>query len=174
MTKTLALVFVLVSAAFAQNAPIPTLPFSFTANAVSLPGAGKTFAGVDAGVQFFPTQKLAIAQHNIVSADGSLNYFGAGLDYSLPVISLGINNMEPTLSGFRFLFSVGGSAGTARATIGSAPTVQHVGGELHGSFSYSLTSTGSWQLGFRAGAARFPGYQSGWTPLITIGPSFKF
>jgi hypothetical protein len=169
---TLFVILALALGSFAQNAPIPTLPFSFTASALALP-SGTSFAGTDAGITFSPTQNLSISDHNIISGDGVLNYFGGGVDYALPVISLNINNSAPNMSGFRLLFSVGGSVGQARVNLASG-TQAHWGEEFHGSMSYALTATGAWQMGFRAGVGRFPYYHTGVMPIISLGPSFHF
>ena len=168
----LSLVLVMSLGVFAQNAPIPTLPFTFTASAMALP-SGSSFAGTDAGITFNPTQNFSISDHNIISGDGILNYFGGGVDYALPVVSLNINNSAPNMSGFRLLFSVGASVGQARVNLASG-TQAHWGEEYHGSLSYALSPSGAWQLGFRAGIGRFPYYHSGVMPIITLGPSFHF
>lgn len=176
--KLLAFAFILILALavavpmHAQNAPIPTMPFSFTANALALP-SGTSFAGTDAGITYSPTQNFTISDHNILSGDGLLNYFGGGVDYTFQPVSLNINNSAPSMSGFRLLFSAGGSLGQARVNLASG-TVAHWGEELHGSVSYALSSSGTWQLAFRAGAGRFPYYHNGWMPIIQCGPSFHF
>lgn len=168
-------VFILLAVAgFAQNAPIPTQPFSFNASAISLPGSQGTFIGTDAGVTFSPTQNFSVSDHNILSSDGRVAYFGAGPDYNLPVISLKANNAMPALSGFRMLFSLGGSAGVSRVKDSTGSVNQHYGAEFHGAFSYALSSAGAWQLGVRGGAARLPYYASGWTKFFEFGPSFHF
>jgi hypothetical protein len=159
---------------WAQNAPIPTQTFSFSASAIALPGGRGTFAGTDAGVSFNPTQNLSIAQHSILSADGGADYFGGGVDYALPQISLKANNVMPIVSGFRMLFSVGGSMGVARVKNASGTTLQHYGADFHGAFNYALSSTGAWQLGVRGGAMRLPYYERGWTKFFELGPSFHF
>lgn len=174
ITLILAVILVLALGAFGQNAPIPTQTFSFSASAIALPGSNGTFAGTDAGVSFAPTQNLSIAQHSILSADGGMDYFGGGLDYALPQISLKANNVMPVVSGFRMLFSLGGSMGVARVKATSGNTLQHYGADLHGAFNYALSSTGAWQLGVRGGAMRLPYYGTGWTKFFEFGPSFHF
>lgn len=171
--KYLAFLLLAVSA-LAQNAPLPTQTFSFTASSIALPGNKGTFVGTDAGVTFSPTQNFSIADHNILSSDGRLSYFGAGPDYQLPQLSLKANNAMPSLSGFRFLFSVGGSFGVARVKDTFGNVTQHYGEELHGAFNYSLNSGGTWQLDVRAGAIRAPYYANGWFPQVAFGPSFHF
>jgi hypothetical protein len=159
--------------AVGQNAPIPTLPFSFTATAVTLPGAKASFVGTDAGVSFQPNEYVSFSEHNILSTDSRLQFFGGGIDYFFPAISLKINNMDPNLSGFRMLVSIGVTFGDARVNLGST-TVAHWGEDFHASFSYALTSSSAWQMGIRAGAARYPYFSSGWVPVIEGGPKFSF
>lgn len=174
MKSLFAFLLLAASIGFAQNSAIPTQPFSFSYSAISLPGSKGTFVGSDAGVTFSPTQNFSIADHNILSSDGKLAYFGAGPDYQLPKISLKANNAMPALSGFRFLFSVGGSFGVARVKDAFGNVAQHYGEEAHGAFNYSLDGGGTWQLGIRAGAVRAPYYAKGWFPEVAFGPSFHF
>lgn len=172
--KYLAILLVFVSAAMAQNAVIPVLPFSFTASAIDLPGGIKSFVGTDAGFTFQPNEYVQFADHNYISTDTRLKYFGAGADYFFPAFSLKVNNMTPKMSGFRLLLSLGGSLGNSRVTNGSI-VQSHWGEEFHGALSYAVTSDGGWQLGIRAGAARFPYYaSSAWTPVISLGGGLHF
>lgn len=160
--------------AFAQNSPIPTQTFSFTDAPIALPGTKGTFAGSDMGASVAFTQNFSAAYHSIVSSDAKLSTFGGGVDYALPVISLKANNAMPNLSGFRFLFSVGGSGGLARVKDAAGNIAQHYTEEAHVSFSYALSTNGAWQLGARVGMARFPGFASGWVPVVSVPFQFHF
>lgn len=176
--KKLALVFALValvaSVAFAQNAPLPTSTFSFNASPMSLPGAKGTFVGTDAGVTFSPTANFDLAEHNIVSSDGKLSSFMGGVSYRLPALSLKANNMMPTVSGFRLLFGVSALVGIDRVKDVLGNTRQHYSALALATFSYALNSTATWQFGGNVGMARFPGFATGWTPVLEVGPQFHF
>ena len=173
--KKFAFVFVLVSAvAFGQNAPIPTKTFSFNAAPISLPGARGTFVGTDAGVEFTPTQNFGLGETNVLSSDGRMNFFGGGASYSFPVLSKYINNKTPQISGFRFRLGVRSFVGIDRVKDASGVVEQHWSAIAQGTFAYSIDSGGTWQMGANVGAARFPGYSKGWTPVVELGPQFHF
>jgi hypothetical protein len=158
----------------AQNAPLPTQTFAFTDSAVSLPGIKGTFVGNDAGVTFSPTPNFDLAEHNIVSSDAKLSAFMGGVNYRFPVLSLGLNNAMPDVSGFRLLFGLSAAAGIDRVKDDAGNVAQHYAFLAKATFSYAMGSTGAWQMGANVGMARFPGFAKGWTPVVEVGPSFQF
>jgi hypothetical protein len=175
LMKKFAFVFVLVSAvAFGQNAPIPTKTFSFNANAISLPGDRGTFVGTDAGLEFTPTQNFALGETNILSSDGRVNFFGGGAAYSFPILSKYINDKTPTISGFRFRLGLRAFVGVDRVKDATGSVAQHWGEVAQATFAYSLNSGGTWNMGANVGVARFPGYAKGVTPIVELGPAFRF
>jgi hypothetical protein len=175
MRKFLISFALLTAACFAQNAPIPTKTFSFNAAPISLPGARGTFVGTDAGVEFTPTQNFGIGETNILSSDGKMSFFGGGASYNVAVLSKYINNKTPIISGFRFRIGARAFVGVDRVKDPvSAVVAQHWGAVAQGTLNYSMDSGGTWQMGANVGAARFPGYSKGWSPVIELGPSFHF
>ena len=175
MKKTFLIVFALVCAAVAQNSPLPTHTFTLTTSAISLPGDRGTFVGTDSGVAVSFTDRFDLAQTNIMSSDGKLNFFGGGAAYSFPVLSRYFNDKSPTISGFRVKLGIRAFAGVDRVKDPiTAVTQQHWAEMVQGVFAYSLDSAATWTLGANVGMARFPGYAKGWTPIVEVGPSFHF
>jgi hypothetical protein len=172
--KLFALVFVLAAAACAQNAPIPTQTFSFNASPISLPGSKGTFIGTDTGGTFSPTANFDIAEHNIVSSDGKLSAYLGGVNYRFPALSLKANNAMPNVSGFRLLFGLSAAVGIDRVKDSLGNTKQHYSAMALASFAYDFNASGKWSLGGNVGMARFPGFATGWTPVLELGPQFHF
>ena len=166
--KTIAIVFALMCAAAAQNAPLPTQTFSFQGAPISLPGYNGTFVGTDAGMNFWATPNFALSETNIVSSDAKFKFFAGGAATQFPYLSKWLND-RTTYSGFRVIFGLRGYVGSAQSAQGD-----HIGAMIQGTINYSLDSGGHYQLGANIGAARFPGFASGWTSVIEIGPKYSF
>ena len=160
--------------AVAQNAPITTQTFSFNAQAISLPGNKGTFAGTDAGLTFSPTQNLSFEEANLLSSDARMTDFLGLAEYDFPFVSKWINNQTPSLSGFRLRVGVRAGAGVSRVKDAFGNVQQHYSALAQGTFSYSLDSGGTWQLGGHFGALRAPYFAKGWTPVVEFGPQFHF
>lgn len=159
------------SPAFAQTGtPSTTNTFALTATAVSLPGGGQTIAGSVAGITFTPTANLDLREDNLL-ASGAQGFFG-GFNYRLPVLSTKLNNMSPTLNGYRFQFYVTASAGVDRITSGVV-TAQHYAFLAGGGINYDLTGSGRWTFGGEVRYAKLPGLANN-TAIVSVGPSIHF
>jgi hypothetical protein len=167
--KKVIIALLLCSAAFAQNAPIPTQTFSFTASPITLPGYGKNiFTGADMGAVYSVSQNFSLENTNIVSTDGKFTFLAGGVGVKFPQISKFLNNRSTTQSGFRLLFGIRALAGEAMSSS------NHVGVLLQGSVDYSLDSAATWTVGAKIGGARFPGYSGGWVSVVELGPTFSW
>lgn len=161
-------------AAFAQNAPIPTKTFSFNASPISLPGGRGSFVGTDAGLTFSPTQNFRLESHNVMSSDAKLSSFMGGAHYDLPVLSVKANNTMTNVSGFRMLFGLTALVGIDRVTDPFGAVRQHYSAMGLATFAYDINSSGSWTVGANVGMARFPGFATGWTPVVEVPFQFHF
>lgn len=166
--KTIAILFVLVCSAVAQNSTIQTQTFSFNAAPISL-GYDGTFVGTDVGLSFSPTQNFSLFETNMLSSDAHFHFYAGGIGYQIPYLSKWINDRTPKVSGFRLLFGLRGALGQAETAAGN-----HVGALIQGTVNYSFDSGGHYQMGAQVGAARFPGFSKGWTSVVELGPSLHF
>lgn len=167
----------LMARAQATASPAPaattTTTFAMTASALALPGNHQTVSGSVSGIMFSPTSKFDFREDNLVPAvPGQLAFFG-GFNYHLPPISTAIQN-GTNLNGFNFDFYLTGSLGVTRITDSSNNTASHYAGLAGVGVNYKLSKGGTWAMGFEARAARLPGMASGWTAVISLGPSIHF
>ncbi len=165
----LAALALLSAPAFAQTST-PNNTFSVNLSALSLPGGKQTVAATDAGATFNLTQNLQLREDNLIAPASNFQFFGAGFNYYLPVLSTKLNNVSPTLSGARFQFWITASAGIDRITNISA---QHYAFRGGGGVAYDLTGSGKWTFGAEVQYGKFPGLQNNtWTAAIS--PAFHF
>lgn len=171
--KKLALVITLLFAVslFAQNAPLPTQTWSTNFAPVSIPGLGQTFAGTIADLGIAPTPNSVVALETIQapSAANFAGFYGAGYRYQINAFSKWLNDLSPNLSGYRFQFTVLGSAGAVVVANGN-----HFAATAGGRVDYALSSTGSWTLGVEVRAVRLPYVVQGWKPAVSLGPAIHW
>lgn len=171
-----AVYFLLAVPAFAQTTTAPAAPtstepvtttWSTQASAVALPGGKNSVAGTDAGITFAPSPNFDLFDRNLLSSDGTLQYYAGGEDYYFPAISVAANNASPTVDFLRLRFFETASFGEARVS-----SVNHYGFTAGGGVQYQLTSGGAWSLGARAEYAHFPGYSG--NAIIEVNAAFHF
>lgn len=158
--------------AFGQSAPPASQPFSLTSQAIALPGGGQTVAATLAGITFTPTQNFDLKQTNLVSGQNFQGFYG-GFNYRLPVLSTKLNNVSPTVNGYRFQFYITGSAGVDRVTDPAGNVRQHYSFLAGGGVNYDVTQSGSWTLGGEVQYAKLPGLANN-TAIVSFGPAYHF
>lgn len=169
-----ALLLLFASFSFGQSAlpatPAPvTVPatqsFSFTANALALPGHSQTVAAAVVGGTFAITDKFSLRQDNIIANSNAMNGYYGGFQYELPQLSKKLNNVS-IFDASQFHFYVTASAG-----------VDHVGSAQHYSFlAGGGVNYGSGKLSYNLAELRLliaPGFANK-VPLFSSGIKFSF
>lgn len=164
-----ALLLLIAVPAFGQSA---VQPFSLTSQAISLPGGGQTTVATLAGFTFTPTANFDLKDTNLVSGGNFQGFYG-GFNYRLPVLSSKLNNISPTVNGFRFQFYITASAGIDRVADASGNVRQHYSFLAGGGVNYDLTNSGSWTLGGEVQYAKLPGLANN-TAIVSFGPAWHF
>lgn len=170
MKKLLFAVLALSLSAFAQNAPLTTSTFTTNFTALTLPGNHSTFVGTvgDVGLNVSPTASVYLETVQAPSVTNYNGFYGAGASYQINALSTFINNHAPSLSGYKFRFTILGSGGIA-----DVAAARHVAGNLRFRTEYAVTSGGLYNLLFEVGAGRL--YTSpGWAPMFAAGGAFHF
>lgn len=175
--RFVALLLVLVASfSFGQSAtpaPAPVAPvvvqatqsFSFTANAIALPGKSQTVAAAVVGGTFAITDKFSLRQDNIVANSTAMNGYYGGFQYELPQLSSKLNNVS-VFDASQFHFYVTASAG-----------IDHVGSAQHYSFlAGGGVNYGTGKLTYNLAELRLliaPGFANK-VPLFSSGIKFSF
>lgn len=152
-------------------------PFSLTSTAMALPGGKSTVAATDQGFSFTPTPNFDLRYDTFIApnpnSSSTFTAFFGGFNYRLPILSTKVNNVSPTINGFRFQFYITGSAGVDRVTDSSGVTKQHYSFLGGGGVNYDLTQSGKWTLGVEAEYAKLPGLVNN-TAVVKFGPAIHF
>lgn len=171
--KTLLAILLLSVAAFAQS-PVPTQTFSFQSSAIALPGGKQTVAANDSGVMFAVTPNFTLRSDAVLSPGTPFSGYFGGLQYYLPALSKGLNNMSSFLNGNAFQFYLVGEAGIDRIDDGSNPVRQHYAFLAGGGVNYDPTASGHFTVNLiEVRYAKLPGYQNN-TAIVKSGISVGF
>lgn len=157
----------------AQTAPPPDNPtpgtttsFSMNLTPVTLPGNHTTLTGVSSGIAFTVTPKLDIKDLNL--AGSGFQYYSAGFNYRLPMISEALNNASPNVNFLAFQPYVQATAGAVYA---GGSSTSHWGFTAGGGVDYYVNNT--WSFGGEADYAKFPGYNNN-ALILQFGPKLHF
>jgi len=164
--KTLAVALVtllLAVAALGQATNSPS--FSLNFNVLSGPGG----VGTDIAGTYAVSANFLVRQDTLIFPGVAGNFFGAGLQYSLPQVCGLLANTN--LNCEKFQPYVTGSAGVTRVP-DDGVFVNHIG--VMGGFgaNYDPTGTGKFSVNLiDFHLARLPGMTSGLTPIVSLGVS---
>lgn len=156
----------------AISAHAQTTTFSLTSQAVTLPGGKSTLVGVSTGIALTVTPNFDLREENFIASQANSMIFLGGFNYRLPILQTKLNNMSPTLNGFRFQFYITASAGVNRLALSSG-TISHSALLAGGGLNYDMTSTGRWTFGAEIRYARLPGMAMN-SAIVAIGPTLHF
>lgn len=146
--------------------PGSTTSFAMNLTPVTLPGGHTTLAGISSGVAFTISPNFDVKNLNIAASN--LQYYSAGFNYRLPVISKALNNVSPNINFLAFQPYVNATVG---ADYAYGQSSSHYALTAGGGVDYYLNNT--WSFGAEADYAKFPGFNNN-TVLIFFGPKWHF
>lgn len=166
---SLLLTLCLAATGFAQTPNPPTNTPQFTLNFNALNGPGGV--GTDIAATYAASANVLLREDTLIFPGVSGNYFGAGAQYNVQQLCNLLVNTN--LNCEKLNFYVTGSAGVARIPVGTEYD-NHAAGMFGAGANYDPSGTGQFQLVADFHLARLPGMETGWTPMVALGPVFGF